>query len=507
MSFRMLKTHEVVIIGAGFSGLGVAMALRDAGIDDVVLLEKASECGGTWRENTYPGCACDVPSHLYSFSNIPWSWSRVFASQPEIQRYLLHVVEREGLRPRVRFEHEVERASWDAAARRWVVETTKGTLYARVLVAATGPLHTPTIPAIPGLERFEGSVFHSARWDHEHDFDGQRVAVVGTGSSAIQFVPKIQPRTKQLVLFQRTAPWVLPKLDHRYPALQRWLFDRVPGFRWAYRGAIYLALEGIQQLQQRARWMQRLHPLALRHLRRQVPDPALRETLTPHFTLGCKRLLLSNTYYPAVQQPNVEVVGHGLEEVSADGVRGADGVWRKVDTIVFGTGFRVTDPPIAERIFSGDGTQLSEQWSGSPRAYLGTTVRNFPNLFFMIGPNLGNGHSSAFVLIEAQARYIASALRWMRDTETKAVVVTPNTETTYNAAVQTALEPSVWNAGGCSSYYLDVRGTNSSIYPWSTIDLRRRMRQFDPADYSLVEAAAVRDTTPASDFRGHQQRA
>ena len=506
MSFRIMETHDVVIIGAGFSGLGVAMALRDDGVDDFVILEKAQECGGTWRDNTYPGCACDVPSHLYSFAKVPWAWSRVFAGQPEIQRYLLHVVEREGLRPRVRFGHEVERASWDATARRWVVQTNNGTLYARVLVAATGPLHEPKTPAIPGLDQFEGTVFHSARWNHNHDLTGKRVAVVGTGSSAIQFVPEIQARAEHLVLFQRTAPWVLPKLDHRYGALQRWMFEHVPGFRWAYRGAVYLALEGMQQLQQRARWMDRLRPIALKHLHRQVPEPGLREILTPHFTLGCKRLLLSNHYYPALQQPNVSVVGHGLEKVSARAVQGRDGTWHEVDTIVFGTGFRVTDPPIAERIFDGDGTRLSEQWAGSPRAYLGTSVGGFPNLFFMIGPNLGNGHSSAFVLIELQAKYIASALRWMRETDSAAVVVQPQIEREYNTAVQSALQPTVWNAGGCSSYYLDVRGTNSSIYPWSTLDLRRRMRRFDPADYAVVNAAE-RDTTRTDEFSGQQRRA
>ena len=236
--------------------------------------------------------------------------------------------------------------------------------------------------------------------------------------------------------------------------------------------------------------MDRLRPLALRHLHRQVTDPTLREALTPHFTLGCKRLLLSNTYYPALTQPNVSVVAGGLREVSANAVRGSDGRWHEVDTLILGTGFRVTNPPIAERIVA-DGVRLSDQWAGSPRAYLGTNVRGFPNLFFMIGPNLGNGHSSAFVLIEAQARYIASALRWMRASETDAIAVSPEVETRYNADVQEALQPTVWNAGGCNSYYLDVNGTNSSIYPWSTVNLRRRMRRFEPDDYIAVSSGRV----------------
>ncbi len=491
MSFRMSKPHDVVIIGAGFSGLGAARELRRAGFADVVILEKAEECGGTWRDNTYPGCACDVPSHLYSFSDRPWVWSRVFAQQPEIQRYLLDVADREGLRAQIRFGHELQSAHWDGGRALWRITTNRGVLEARALVAATGPLHEPSTPDIPGLSSFEGTVFHSARWNHAHDLTGRRVAVVGTGSSAIQFVPTVQAQAASMVLFQRTAPWVLPKPDHAYGALQQWAFRRIPGFRRAYRGALYLALEGLQQLQRRARWMDRLRPLALRHLYRQVKSPGLRAALTPHFTLGCKRLLLSNTYYPALQQPNVSLEPGGLEEVSANAVRGEDGTWHEVDTIIFGTGFRVTDPPIAERIFA-EGTCLREQWNGSPRAYLGTTVRGFPNLFLMIGPNLGNGHSSAFVLIEAQSKYIASALEWMRKTSTDAVAVSPAIEARYNGAVQEALEPTVWNAGGCNSYYLDVRGINSSIYPWSTIDLRRRMRRFEPADYTAVSAGRAR---------------
>lgn len=503
MSFRIMACHDAIIIGAGFSGLGAARELRRAGFHDIVLLEKGAECGGTWRDNTYPGCACDVPSHLYSFSDLPWDWSRVFAGQPEIQRYLLDVVARERLRADVRFGHEVESARWDHVRATWRVTTPRGVFESRALVVATGPLHEPSTPSIPGLDRFEGAVFHSARWNHGHALEGRKVAVVGTGSSAIQFVPEIQPKVDSLVLFQRTAPWVLPKPDHAYGPLQRWAFRRVPGFRWAYRGAMYLALEGLQLLQRRARRMDRLRPLALRHLRRQVRDAALRETLTPRFTLGCKRLLLSNTYYPALCQPNVTVVPHGLQEVSADAVRGSDGRWREVDTIVFGTGFRVTNPPIAERI-TADGVRLSDRWAGSPRAYLGTNVHGFPNLFFMIGPNLGNGHSSAFVLIEAQARYIASTLEWMRTTRTDAIAVSPEIETRYNEDVQAALQPTVWNAGGCNSYYLDVRGINSSIYPWSTVNLRRRMRRFDPADYIAVSSGRV---TTAPDTRERERRA
>ncbi|MEM6992371.1 MAG: SDR family NAD(P)-dependent oxidoreductase [Myxococcota bacterium] len=481
-----LETREVVILGGGFSGLGVALRLRSRGIEDFVILEKASQLGGTWRDNTYPGCACDVPSQLYSFSEGPHpKWSRVFAEQPEIQRYLLDVAATRGLQPHVRVDTEVLHMQWDEADQRWHIETSRGDIRARFVVAGAGPLHEPRTPPIPGLETFQGTTFHSARWRHDHDLTGRRVAVVGTGSSAIQFVPKIQPQVESLVLFQRTAPWVLPKLDHRYPAIETAAFQYLPGFRRAYRGLLYAGLEALQLAQRKPAVMRVLQRIAARHLQRSVPDAALRDKLTPGYTMGCKRLLLSNTYYPALCQPNASVVHGGLTRVTADGVVGADGVEHAVDTIVFATGFEVTDPPIAGRIADASGATLAEHWQGSPRAYLGTTVHGFPNLFFMIGPNLGNGHSSAFVLIEAQAAYITDAIETLARRGATSFDVRHDVQSRYNDEVQAALAGTVWNAGGCSSYYLDRNGTNSTIYPWTTLDLRRRLRRFDVDCFEL----------------------
>ncbi len=490
--------RRVLIVGGGFSGIGVAIELLSRGERDFQILEKASELGGTWRDNTYPGCACDVPSQLYSFSFAPKAdWSRVFAEGPEIQQYLLDVAERFGVRPHVRTNTEVRAVTWDEAGQRWRVDTSVGAYTADVVVLGAGPLHHPRIPDITGRERFAGRAFHTARWEHDHDLAGRRVAVVGTGSSAIQLVPKIQPFVEHLVLFQRTAPWVLPKLDHRYPTLEQAAFRRVPGFRRAYRGAIEGTLELLQLAQRSPATMRRLQAIGTWHLRRQVADPALRRALTPSFTLGCKRLLLSNTYYPAVASDNVTLVRAPLAEITEHGVVGGDGVAHEVDTIVWGTGFYVTDPPIAELVVGRDGRSLSQHWDGSPRAYLGTTIAGFPNLFFMIGPNLGNGHGSAFTLIEAQAKYLADALALMRARGLASVDVRADLQGRYNADVQAALSGTVWNAGGCASYYLDRNGTNSSIYPWTTLDLRRRLRRFDASHYVLRARRALDAPKPA----------
>jgi cation diffusion facilitator CzcD-associated flavoprotein CzcO len=489
------RHFDTLVVGAGFAGIGAAIRLTQDGFHDFALLEKSHELGGTWRDNTYPGCACDVPSTLYSFSfaRNP-DWNRVFAEQPEIQAYLKRVAEEHNVTSRIHFGTEVTDARWDAAAQRWDLDTSSGPYSARLVIAGAGPLHEPVIPDLPGLGDFEGTVFHSARWDHDHDLTGRKVAVIGTGSSAIQFVPHVQPKVERLHLFQRTAPWVLPKPDHRIPGVEKALFRRVPLVQQAWRALLYGSLELLQLAERRPGVMEQIQKVGLLHLRNQVKDPALRKSLTPNFTLGCKRLLLSNTYYKALQQPNTELVPHAVERVTPTGVVGADGIEREADTIIFGTGFHVTDPPISERVRGADGRSLADTWSGSPRGYLGTTVAGFPNFFLLIGPNLGNGHSSAIVLIEAQLRYIADALKLMRERDVAAVEVRREVQDAYNERVQQALAGTVWNAGGCSSYYLDRNGSNSTIYPWTTIDLRRRTARFRAEEYRLsgaTEPAAV----------------
>jgi cation diffusion facilitator CzcD-associated flavoprotein CzcO len=491
MNDRELRHFDVLVIGAGFAGVGAAIRLTEAGFDDYAVLEKADRLGGTWRDNTYPGCGCDVPSLVYSFSfaQSP-DWSRSFAGQPEIQAYLERTAEDYKVTDRIHFGTEVKNARWNDDTQRWHLDTSGGEYTARVLVAGAGPLHEPNLPDVPGLDSFEGNVFHSARWDHDYDLTGKKVAVVGTGSSAIQFVPEIQPKTERLYLFQRTAPWVLPKLDRPTSETQKKLFRRVPALQRAARNALYTTLEFVQLAQRRPRVMQRVQKVGLRYLASEVKDPELRRTLTPRFTLGCKRILLSNTYYRALQQPNAEVVPHALREVRANSVIGADGIEREVDAIIFGTGFHVTDMPIGERVHGPDGRSLADVWQGSPRAYLGTSVAGFPNLFMLIGPNTGNGHTSAIVLIEAQLDYLLGALRQMRERGLASVDLKPDVQAAYNERVQAALAGTVWNAGGCKSYYLDRNGTNSTIYPWTTIDLRRRTSQFRLDEYRVREAVA-----------------
>jgi cation diffusion facilitator CzcD-associated flavoprotein CzcO len=485
------RHHDVIVIGAGFAGVGAAIKLKEAGFTDYAVLEKAGNVGGTWRDNTYPGCACDVPSALYSFSFAPNpDWSRVYAEQPEIQAYLERVSAEYGVTDQVRFETEVTEAVWSDADTLWHLETTQGDYTARVVITGTGPLSEPRLPNWPGIADFEGNTFHTARWNWDHDLSGERVAVVGTGSSAIQLVPKIQPQVGQLTLFQRTAPWVLPKIDHEVSALEKSLFRKVPVAQKALRNAFYGFFEGVQFLQRHPKAMQQVQKIGLRHLRQQVKDPELREILTPHFTLGCKRILLSNTYYGALQQPNTEVVPHAVREVRGRTIVDAHGVEREFDTIILGTGFHVTDPTYAEHVRGRDGRLLAEHWQGSPQAYIGTTISGFPNWFETIGPNLGNGHSSAIVLIEAQLKYIVDALKTMRDRALHAVDVKPEVQSVYNAKVQKALAGTVWNAGGCQSYYLDKNGHNSAIYPWTTIDLRRRTSKFDIDAYEPVRANA-----------------
>ena len=480
---------RVAVIGAGMSGIGAAIHMRRAGVEDFVVLERAAEPGGTWRDNTYPGCACDVPTALYSYSFAPKpDWSRAFAPQEEIRRYLLDVAAEHGVADRIQCDADVLDAEWDEAAQRWRVQTSAGEYAARVLVSATGPWSEPVIPAIPGLEGFEGKVFHSSRWDHDHDLDGARVATIGSGASAVQFVPEIQPRVGSLTVFQRTAHWVLPKPDRPLSRRAQTLFRRWPATQRALRGGIYGTAEALGVATRNPRLLAPLQAAGLRHLRRSVPDPELRRVLTPDYTIGCKRLLFSNDWYRALCRPNVEVAPHAVEQVRPHGVVGADGVERPADTIVLGTGFTITDLPIAARVRGRHGHSLEQTWRGSPTGYLGSVVHGFPNFFILLGPNIGNGHSSAFVLSETQIGYMVGALREMSRRRLASVEVRAETQERFNTEVQARLAGTVWNAGGCTSYYLDANGRNSTMFPGSTLELRRRLGRFDPADY-VVHAA------------------
>jgi cation diffusion facilitator CzcD-associated flavoprotein CzcO len=485
-----LTHHRTAIVGTGFSGIGMAIRLLRDGERDFVLLERADEIGGTWRDNTYPGCRCDVPSHLYSFSFAPNpNWSSTFSPQPEILDYLRDVATRFGVLSHVRFGTELESAEWDEQASLWRIETSAGALTADVLIAAQGGLSDPHVPDLPGLDTFEGTSFHSAAWDHEHSLDGERVAVIGTGASAVQFVPRIQPLVGRLHVFQRTPPWVMPHPNRAMSDLEHKLYRRLPAAQQAMRAGIYWARETFV-LQFRHRRMRKLATrMALRQLEAQVPDAELRARLTPTYELGCKRILPTDEWYPTLMQPNVEVVTAGIREIRPRSIVSADGSEREVDTIIFGTGFRVTDIPLAERVRGRDGRTLAQTWDGSPSAYKGATVAGYPNLFFLVGPNTGLGHNSIVFMIESQIAYVAGALAALRRHGARTVDVRPEAQAAYNAEIEAMTKGTVWVSGGCSSYYIDRNGRNSTIWPTFTYPFRRRTREFDEAAYALGAAA------------------
>jgi cation diffusion facilitator CzcD-associated flavoprotein CzcO len=482
----------VVVVGAGFGGLAAARALR-VRREDFAVLERALEVGGVWRDNTYPGCACDIPSHLYSLSFAPNpAWTRAFSGQSEIRDYLRQVASEHGLLPHIRFGCSLIEASWDDAGQHWRIDTSSGRLTADVLIDASGPIAEPSVPRLPGLDSFAGEVFHSARWNHNLELTGRSVVVVGTGASAIQFVPAIRPLVGRLTVVQRTAPWVTPRLDRRTAGLERRLYAAAPWLLRVVRQRQYL-------LRELAMWKIMVSPrirriatkLALSHLRRQVADPILRQRLTPDFELGCKRILISNDWYPAVSAPNVEVVSADVLDVRPRSVVTADGREHPADVIIFGTGFRVVDPPIAEHLRGRDGRTLAECWNGRPHTYLGVTVTNFPNLFRLGGAGSTTGHNSHVFQEECQVAYAMDALRMMRSRCIASIEVRADEQRAYMKQFTARLAGTVWSVGGCKSWYEDADGLASVTWPASTREYRRATRRFDPAPYTLRTATAV----------------
>src|SRR5579875_301693 len=501
-----MRSHEIAIVGAGLSGLGMAKALRAAGREDFVVLERAADHGGTWRDNRYPGCACDIPSVLYCYRDEPKpDWTRAYAPQAEIWDYIREVVARHDLGRFIRYGHELMHATFDAERGEWDLEASRPggetvRLSASVLISGCGALADPMIPALPGLESFTGTVFHSARWNHDHPLEGRDVAVVGTGASSIQFVPEIQPRVRRLTLFQRTPPWVLPHSNPDMPRAWREHLARRPRAAALARGAVFSAQEALHVAFRHPRLARLVERQGRRNIARGIADPELRARLTPDFRLGCKRILRSNTWYPALAQPNVEVVSGGIREVLPDGVLDEHGVRHAADTIIFATGFHVTDPPIAERIEGRDGRLLAETWAGSPRTHLGMSVAGFPNLFFLLGPNTGLGHNSVLLMIEAQIDYLQRLLGHRARVGAAAVEPTPEAQAASVADVDRGTEGSVWTAGGCTSWYLDRTGRNSALWPRSVRAYERRLRRFDPGEYVWVparRAPAVAEPAPA----------
>jgi cation diffusion facilitator CzcD-associated flavoprotein CzcO len=478
---------DVAILGAGFSGLGMAIQLKRAGYKSFRIFEKASELGGTWRDNIYPGCACDVPSHLYSFSfDQNPDWSRSYSPQAEIWDYMKDVAARHGLLPYMRFNAPVSAIEYDDIAQVWHLSLPDGErVSARAVVSGVGALHLPATPEIQGLSNFKGAKFHSAQWDTSCDFAGKRVAVIGTGASAIQIVPALQPEVKELFLFQRTPAWILPRNDRTYSHATKWLFHTFPALQRAYRDLIYWIMESralgflVNQ-----KIMKQAEKLALKYMEETLPDPQLRKAMTPNYTIGCKRILISDDFYQAVAKENVELVTQPVADVTADGIRTKDGKERKLDAIVFATGFRATDWLSHLRVVGKGGRVLSEDWTNGAEAYYGITVSGYPNFFILLGPNTGLGHNSIIFMIEAQVRYTMDCLNWLLREGAGEVEVKEDVQRAFNEKLKADLARTVWQSG-CKSWYLNENGTNSTIWPGFTVSYWWQIRHAQREDFNV----------------------
>ncbi|BDU08261.1 flavin-containing monooxygenase [Nocardia cyriacigeorgica] len=483
---RHLRT---IIIGSGFAGLGLAIRLSQQGRQDFLVLERGNDVGGTWRDNTYPGAACDVPSHLYSYSfALNPNWSRSFSRQGEIQAYIQGVAKKYNVLDKHIFNCDVTGARWNNETARWEITSSQGNFTADTVVSAVGALCEPNLPDIKGINSFEGEIFHSARWNHDADLTGKRVAIIGTGASAIQIVPAIAPKVGHLDVYQRTAPWLLPRLDRPYLKAEQLAFKYIPGVQKLSRAAIYAARETqVVGLAKFPALMQGFELLAKAKLRYEIRDPELRAKVTPDFRIGCKRMLISNDYYPALDRENVDVVTDGIAEIRPNSIVTKDGTEREIDALIVATGFHVTDSPTYETIFGRDGRSLTEVFDEiGQQGYKGSSIANFPNMFFLLGPNVGLGHTSMVYMIESQINYVADALATFDKQDLRTVEVRREVQDRYNADLQRKLAKSVWMTGGCSSWYLDKHGNNTTLWPDFTFEFRRLTKQFDVEAYDTT---------------------
>lgn len=493
---------EVAIIGAGFGGLCMAIKLLEAGNRNFVVLEKAHEVGGTWRDNSYPGCACDVQSHMYSYSFAGKAdWSKRYAPWYEIQSYILDCVDKYDLRPFIRFNQEVAEAHFDEETAEWEVQTKSGTkLFARHVVMASGPLHVPQIPKIKGLDSFKGKVFHSARWDHEYNLKGKKVVSIGTGGSAIQYVPEIAPDVEQLYVFQRTPAWVIPRDERKYLGIEKFVFDKLPALRKLHRARLYWSNESRVWPMFNPALAKAVGGVVKQYIKYQVKDPKLVEKLTPDYTLGCKRVLISNKYYPTFNRDNVELVTEGIKEIRENSIVTNDGVEREADCIILGTGF-VVDPRIymADTPVTGiNGVDLRDAWKDAAEAYMGINVSGFPNLHLLVGPNTGLGHNSIIFMIEAQVNHIMDALAKLKAKKADYLDVKQEAQDAFVNEVQEQLKGTVWTSG-CNSWYQQADGKNTALWPFSTWRYWLRTRKVKESHYRFLRA---RKNTHASDAVG-----
>ena len=476
--------YDTIVVGAGISGIAAAYKMNQAGYHDYVVLEKADRVGGTWRDNNYPGCGCDVPSALYSFSFSPsHKWSHLFAKQPEILSYLEDVAAKFDLNKKIEFNNELVSAKWDQSQGIWNLETSKGLYKAKTVMFTTGPITEPSMPKVKGIETFKGEMFHSARWNHDYDLKGKRVAVIGTGASAIQFIPQVQPLASELFVFQRTAPWVLPKADMDLNDTAKNIIKRFPEIQKTWRNSIAQILNGINFGLRNPKTLKPVNALSRQLLKLQIKDEQLRKDVTPNFDIGCKRLLFANNYYPALQQDNVKLIPHGLVEIDGNTVISANGERHEVDVIIWGTGFEVSHPPIGKRVYDVEGKLLADRWKdSSPEAYWGTSIEGLPNAFLVLGPNI-LVYDSFIGIAEAQIGYIVDGLVKMKSQKIKQLVIKKEVIAKHNHLVQKHLKTTVFNAGGCKSYYLDANGRNFAAWPWSLKELRSRLKKMDLDHY------------------------
>jgi cation diffusion facilitator CzcD-associated flavoprotein CzcO len=481
---------DVLIVGAGFSGLCMGIKLLEAGMKSFLIIEKSEDIGGTWWDNRYPGCACDIPSHLYSFSFAPSTeWTRMYPGQQEIHNYLKRCVERYGLAPYLRLKTRFQEAIWDESEGVW--NATAGDrmrIRARVLVSGMGALHVPHYPELKGLDRFTGPAFHSSAWDHSVDLDGKSVAVIGTGASAIQFVPQIAPRVGKLHLFQRTPPWIVPRLDFAISEKWRRRFRTIPVTRWALRQFLFWRQEfRVFSFLGNQTFREMVEAIARRHIARNIEDPKMRAALTPNYQLGCKRVLVSDDYYPTLNRSNVELVMEGISEVCPHTIVTRDGVERPIDILIYGTGFRATEPLIGCRVVGKGGVEIHDAWSKRMSAYLGITAVGFPNFFMLLGPNTGLGHNSVVLMIESQVRYTMNCLRLMQRKKQRVLEVRPEIQQSFVEEIYRRMATTVWQSGGCHSWYQDqTTGEITTLWPGSVVSYLRRTRSVSASDYELT---------------------
>ncbi|MFD3702700.1 flavin-containing monooxygenase [Nocardia sp. NPDC058658] len=486
---------KTIIVGSGFAGLGMAIRLRQQGREDFLVLERGSDVGGTWRDNTYPGAACDVPSHLYSYSfALNPDWTRSFSKQGEIQSYIKSVAARHDVLGNHIFDCDVTSIRWNNDTARWEIGSSQGEFTADTVVSAIGALCEPSLPDIKGINDFEGEIFHSARWNHDADLAGKRVAVIGTGASSIQIVPSIASEVASLDVYQRTAPWLLPRMDRPYLLPERLAFKHIPGFQRLSRAAIYAIRETqVVGLTRLPLLMKAFEGLSRAKLQIEIRDPELRKKVTPNYRIGCKRMLISNEYYPALDRDNVDVITDGIAEVKPGSIVSKDGTEREIDALIVATGFHVTDSPVYETVYGRDGRSLSEVFDeGGQQAYKGAAIENFPNMFFLVGPNVGLGHTSMVYMIESQINYVADALATIDAEGLRTVEVRKDVQQAYNRELQDKLAKTVWNTGGCASWYLDKHGNNTTLWPDFTFRFRSLTRQFDADAYNVTTSAAAR---------------